>query len=93
MGMDDNFHHRILDDNLAIIETPLIGPLNSHIRQHFKTALYPYNVTKANNNHNNNNLNVNDHDDDNDAINPNGSGSHNKCRYLCTNNDRFNQKN
>ncbi|XP_070507904.1 uncharacterized protein [Chironomus tepperi] len=47
MGLDDNYHHRILDENAAMIETPLVGPLNSHIRQHFKTALYPYNISMA----------------------------------------------
>lgn len=47
MGLDDSYHHRILDENAAMIETPLVGPLNSHIRQHFKTALYPYNITTA----------------------------------------------
>lgn len=35
----------MLDENMALIETPLIAPSNSHFRQHYKTALYPYNIT------------------------------------------------
>lgn len=30
---------------MALIESPLIAPSNSHFRQHYKTALYPYNIT------------------------------------------------
>lgn len=44
MGMDENYS-RVLDENMALIESPLIAPSNSHFRQHYKTALYPYNIT------------------------------------------------
>lgn len=44
MGMNENYS-RILDENMALIESPLIAPSNSHFRQHYKTALYPYNIT------------------------------------------------
>lgn len=44
MGMNENYS-RILDENMALIESSLIAPSNSHFRQHFKTALYPYNIT------------------------------------------------
>lgn len=44
MGMDENYS-KILDENMALIESPLIAPSNSHFRQHYKTALYPYNIT------------------------------------------------
>lgn len=65
MGMDDNYH-RLLDENMALVETPLIAPSNSYYPQHYKTALYPYNITSyhTNNNNNNNhndNQNMNSH--------------------------------
>lgn len=44
MGMNENYSH-MLDENMALIESPLIAPANSHFRQHYKTALYPYNIT------------------------------------------------
>ncbi|XP_055615556.1 uncharacterized protein LOC129761802 isoform X4 [Toxorhynchites rutilus septentrionalis] len=44
MGMDDNYH-RLLDQNMALIETPLVAPAHAYFPQHFKTALYPYNVS------------------------------------------------
>lgn len=44
MGMDENYS-KMLDENMALIETPLLAPSNSHFRQHYKTALYPYNIT------------------------------------------------
>jgi hypothetical protein len=44
MGIDE-IYSRILDENMAIIETPLIAPSNSYYRQHYKTALYPYNIS------------------------------------------------
>lgn len=44
MEMDESFS-RILDENMALIETPLIAPSNSYYRQHYKTALYPYNIS------------------------------------------------
>lgn len=44
MGMDENYS-KMLDENMALIESPFIAPANSHFRQHFKTALYPYNIT------------------------------------------------
>lgn len=47
MGLDDNYQNRQLDEHALQIETPLVASLNSHIRQHFKTALYPYNATIA----------------------------------------------
>lgn len=46
MGMDENYS-RMLDENMALIESPLIAPSNSFFRQHFKTALYPYNITSS----------------------------------------------
>jgi hypothetical protein len=46
MGMSENYS-RILDENMALIESPLIAPSNSHFRQHYKTALYPYNITSS----------------------------------------------
>lgn len=30
---------------MVLIDTPLIAPSNSYFRQHYKTALYPYNIT------------------------------------------------
>lgn len=42
--MDENYS-KMLDENMALIESPLIAPSNSHFRQHYKTALYPYNIT------------------------------------------------
>lgn len=44
MGMNENYS-QMLDENMALIESPLIAPSNSHFRQHYKTALYPYNIT------------------------------------------------
>ncbi|XP_065091083.1 uncharacterized protein Gfrl isoform X2 [Ochlerotatus camptorhynchus] len=44
MGMDDNYH-RLLDQNMALIETPLVAPPHAYFPQHFKTALYPYNIS------------------------------------------------
>ncbi|XP_055590357.1 uncharacterized protein LOC129742447 isoform X5 [Uranotaenia lowii] len=44
MGMDDNYH-RLLDQNMALIETPLVAPAHAYFPQHFKTALYPYNMS------------------------------------------------
>jgi hypothetical protein len=44
MGMDENYS-KMLDENMALIESPLVAPSNSHFRQHYKTALYPYNIT------------------------------------------------
>jgi hypothetical protein len=68
MGMDDNFS-RILDENMALIETPLIAPSNSHFRQHFKTALYPYNITSATHASGGGFYSTNDHE-----LNGNGDG-------------------
>lgn len=76
MGLDDNYHHRQLDDDALQIETPLIAPLNSHIRQHFKTALYPYNASLA--------VHTTHYDEDvnSNGINSfTGSASEHKCRY------------
>lgn len=75
MGLDDNYHHRMLDENIALIETPLVGPLNSHIRQHFKTALYPYNITTASGSAANS-FSIDDGDG-----NGNGISSYEKSRY------------
>ncbi|XP_058466085.1 uncharacterized protein LOC131439242 isoform X5 [Malaya genurostris] len=44
MGMDDNYH-RLLDQNMALIDTPLVAPAHAYFPQHFKTALYPYNIS------------------------------------------------
>lgn len=44
LGMNEN-DSQMLDENMALIESPLIAPSNSHFRQHYKTALYPYNIT------------------------------------------------
>ncbi|XP_058120418.1 uncharacterized protein LOC131284934 [Anopheles ziemanni] len=44
MGVDDNYH-RLLDQNMALIETPLVAPPHAYFPQHYKTALYPYNVS------------------------------------------------
>jgi len=71
MGMDENYH-RLLDENMALIESPLIAPSNSHFRQHYKTALYPYNVSvhtngghyDSNNNNNGGYFAVTDQDPD-----------------------------
>lgn len=41
----DEHYSRILDENMALIESPLIAPSNSYYRQHYKTALYPYNIS------------------------------------------------
>jgi hypothetical protein len=72
MGLDDSYHHRTLDETAMSIETPLIGPLNAHTRQHFKTALYPYNVTVASGG---------SHIYDDSDGNGNGIGSFEKSRY------------
>lgn len=45
MGMDDSYSHRLWDDNMALVETPLILPANSHYSHHYNAALYPYNLT------------------------------------------------
>lgn len=42
MGISENYS-RILDENMALVESSLIA--NSNYRQHFKTELYPYNLT------------------------------------------------
>ncbi|XP_053672128.1 uncharacterized protein LOC128722485 [Anopheles nili] len=44
MGVDDNYH-RLLDQNMALIETPLVAPPHAYYPQHYKTALYPYNIS------------------------------------------------
>lgn len=44
MGMDENYS-KMLDENMAQVDSPLVAPANSHFRQHYKTALYPYNIT------------------------------------------------
>lgn len=44
MVMDEKYSIT-LDENMALIESPLIAPSNSHFRQHYRTALYPYNIT------------------------------------------------
>ncbi|XP_053698550.1 uncharacterized protein LOC128745501 [Sabethes cyaneus] len=44
MGMDDNYH-RLLDQNMALIDTPLVAPAHAYFPQHYKTALYPYNIS------------------------------------------------
>jgi hypothetical protein len=49
MGMNENYS-RILDENMALIESPLIAPSNSNFRQHYLTALYPYNITPSHGN-------------------------------------------
>lgn len=85
MGLDENYHNRQLDENALQIETPLIASLNSHIRQHFKTALYPYNASIATHsvNNNNNGGNGNHYDDDGSLINGiNNFSTDHKCRYF-----------
>lgn len=52
--MDDNYH-RLLDENMALVDTPLIAPSNSYFPQHYKTALYPYNITSYHGNNINSN--------------------------------------
>ncbi|XP_055524975.1 uncharacterized protein LOC129718325 isoform X4 [Wyeomyia smithii] len=44
MGMDDNYH-RLLDQNMALIDTPLVAPAHAYFPHHYKTALYPYNIS------------------------------------------------
>jgi hypothetical protein len=44
MGMEENYH-KLLDENMAKVNTPLIANINSYYPPHFKTALYPYNIT------------------------------------------------
>ena len=49
MGRDDmDIYHRLLDENM--VHTPLIAS-NSYFPQHFKTALYPYNITSNHGSH------------------------------------------
>lgn len=51
MGRDDmDIYHRLLDENMALVQTPLIAS-NSYFPQHFKTALYPYNITSNHGSH------------------------------------------
>ena len=45
MGMDDTYANRLWSDSMALVETPLILPANSHYNHHFNTALYPYNLS------------------------------------------------
>lgn len=46
MGMDDRYHQRILDQNLALIDTPLIATMTSHYpNQHHSIPIYPFNVS------------------------------------------------
>ena len=79
MGLDDNYHNRQLDENALQIESPLIASLNSHIRQHFKTALYPYNASMASSGGS-----IGHYDDDGTSVNgiSNYASSDHKCRYL-----------
>lgn len=58
MGMDENYH-KLLDENMVLIDTPLIAPSNSYFRQHYKTALYPYNITAPIMSHHEPNYNLN----------------------------------
>lgn len=58
MGMDENYH-KLLDENMVLIDTPLIAPSNSYFRQHYKTALYPYNITAPTMSHHEPNYNLN----------------------------------
>lgn len=45
MGMDDAYSSRPWSDSMALVETPLILPANSHYNHHFNTAIYPYNLS------------------------------------------------
>ena len=56
--MDENYH-KLLDENMVLIDTPLIAPSNSYFRQHYKTALYPYNITAPTMSHHDPNYNLN----------------------------------
>lgn len=84
MGMDDNYHRLLDEENMAFIETPLIAPSNSYFRQHYKTALYPYNVTShAGANYHSQNGHISMHDPE---LNGDGNGHYNsvekQSRYL-----------
>jgi hypothetical protein len=70
MGMDENYSQALDENIMALIESPLIAPANSHFRQHYKTALYPYNITSHAANANGGGIySTNDHE-----LNGNGDG-------------------
>ncbi|XP_055908653.1 uncharacterized protein LOC129943330 isoform X2 [Eupeodes corollae] len=46
MGMDESYHQRVFEDNMALIDTPLIAPINTHYtNQHHGVITYPFNVS------------------------------------------------
>ncbi|XP_055847713.1 uncharacterized protein LOC129913187 isoform X3 [Episyrphus balteatus] len=46
MGMDESYHQRVFEDNMALIDTPLIAPINTHYSsQHHGVITYPFNVS------------------------------------------------
>uniref|UniRef100_A0A1B0CRK1 GDNF/GAS1 domain-containing protein n=2 Tax=Lutzomyia longipalpis TaxID=7200 RepID=A0A1B0CRK1_LUTLO len=45
MGMDDNFHNRLFDENMVLVDTPLIAPPSSQYSNLYNAGIYPYNLT------------------------------------------------
>ncbi|GAB0094871.1 glial cell line-derived neurotrophic family receptor-like, isoform E [Sergentomyia squamirostris] len=45
MGTDDNFHNRLFDENMVLVETPLIAPPSSQYSNLYTAGIYPYNLT------------------------------------------------
>lgn len=49
MGMDETYHQNVFDENMALIDTPLIASSNTHYshhhHHHHKAVTYPYNLT------------------------------------------------
>lgn len=45
MGMDDNFHNRLFDENMVLVDTPLIAPPSSQYSNLYTAGIYPYNLT------------------------------------------------
>lgn len=43
--MDDNYHQHMFDENMALVEMPLIAPISSHYAHHRHNSYYPYNLT------------------------------------------------
>lgn len=46
MGVDDTYHQHLFDENMALIEMPLIAPVSTHYQHHQRhNVYYPYNLT------------------------------------------------
>lgn len=46
MGVDDTYNQHLFDENMALIEMPLIAPVSTHYQHHQRhNVYYPYNLT------------------------------------------------